>query len=107
VDSAGVLKVLLAADGATKGAVESSTKKAVTANAMKAATSEIQEKMKTDPALAAKVAADTTLFARAGALPLMVGEDVIGAVGVGGAPGGEKDEACTAAGIDKITARLK
>jgi uncharacterized protein GlcG (DUF336 family) len=107
VDSAGVLKVLVAADGATKGAVESSTKKAVTANVMKAATSEIQEKMKTDQALAAKIAADTTLFARAGGLPLIVGADVIGAVGVGGAPGGEKDEACTAAGIDKIKARMK
>jgi uncharacterized protein GlcG (DUF336 family) len=107
VDAAGVLKVLVAADGATKGAVESSTKKAVTANAMKAATSEIQEKMKTDPALAAKVAADTSLFARAGGLPLLVGGDEIGAVGVGGAPGGEKDEACALAGIDKIKARLK
>jgi uncharacterized protein GlcG (DUF336 family) len=107
VDSAGVLKVLVAADGATKGAVESSTKKAVTANTMKTATSEIQEKMKTDPVLAAKVSADTNLFARAGGLPLVVGGDVIGAVGVGGAPGGEKDEACTAAGIDKIKAKLK
>jgi uncharacterized protein GlcG (DUF336 family) len=37
----------------------------------------------------------------------MVGGEVIGAVGVGGAPGGEKDEVCTAAGIDKIKARLK
>ena len=107
VDSAGVLKVLVAADGATKGAVESSTKKAVTANSMKAATSEIQEKIKTDPALAAKVSADTNLFARAGGLPLLAGGDVIGAVGVGGAPGGDKDEVCTAAGIDKIKAKLK
>jgi uncharacterized protein GlcG (DUF336 family) len=107
VDSAGVLKVLVAANGATKGAVESSTKKAVTANTMKTATSDIQEKIKTDPALAAKVSADTSLFARAGGLPLMVGGDVIGAVGVGGAPGGEKDEVCTAAGIDKIKAKLK
>ena len=106
VDSAGVQKVLLAADGATKGAVESSTKKAVTANALKAATSEIQEKMKSDQALAAKVNADN-LFARAGGLPLMVGGDVIGAVGVGGAPGGDKDEVCTTAGIEKIKARLK
>jgi len=97
--------VLVAAAGATKGAVESSTKKAVTANAMKAAN--FQEKMKTDQALAAKITADSNLFARAGGLPLMVGGDVIGAVGVGGAPGGEKDEACTAAGIDKIKARLK
>jgi len=31
---------------------------------------------------------------------------VIGAVRVGGAPGGEKDETCTSAGIDKIKAKL-
>ena len=99
--------MLYAADGATKGAVESSTKKATTALAMKAATSEIMEKMKTDPALAAKVNGDQTLFVRAGGVPLMVGSDMIGAVGVGGAPGGEKDEACAKAGIAKIQARLK
>jgi len=30
-----------------------------------------------------------------------------GAIGVGGAPGGNLDEACAKAGIDKISARLK
>ncbi len=107
VDSGGVLKVLLAVDGASKGAVESSTKKATTAVALKAATSDVQEKMKSDQALAAKINADTSLFVRAGGLPLMVGGDLIGAIGVGGAPGGEKDEACAKAGIDKVQARLK
>jgi uncharacterized protein GlcG (DUF336 family) len=37
----------------------------------------------------------------------MVGEDVIGAVGASGAPGGEKDEACVKAGIDKVADQLK
>ena len=32
---------------------------------------------------------------------------VIGAVGVSGAPGGEKDEACAKAGLDKIADQLK
>jgi len=107
VDSAGVLKLFLAKDGASKGAVESSTKKATTALAMKAPTSEVAEKMKTDQALTAKVNADSSLFVRAGGVPLKVGSDFIGAVGVGGAPGGEKDEACAIAGIDKVKARLK
>jgi len=107
VDSGGVLKVLFAVDGASKQAVESSTKKAVTANALKATTSSVLDKMKTDTALAAKVSADTTLFVRAGGIPLMAGSDVIGAIGVGGAPGGDKDEACAKAGVDKIQARLK
>jgi uncharacterized protein GlcG (DUF336 family) len=113
VDSAGLQKVFLAADGASRGAIESSTKKAFTANALKAATADVLEKMKTDQALAAKVNADTALFVRPGGLPLMVGNDVIGAIGVGGAstlngvPGGERDAACAKAGIEKIKARLK
>ncbi len=43
----------------------------------------------------------------------MVGNDVIGAIGVSGAsglngvPGGVRDEACAKAGLDKIKARLK
>jgi uncharacterized protein GlcG (DUF336 family) len=44
---------------------------------------------------------------RRGALPIKVGDDVIGAVGVSGAPGGDKDEACAKAGIDKVAAELK
>jgi uncharacterized protein GlcG (DUF336 family) len=42
-----------------------------------------------------------------GALPIKVGEETIGAVGASGAPGGEKDEACVKAGIDKVAAELK
>jgi uncharacterized protein GlcG (DUF336 family) len=38
---------------------------------------------------------------------LKVGDDVIGAIGVGGAKGSEKDEACAVAGLKKIKARLK
>jgi uncharacterized protein GlcG (DUF336 family) len=40
-------------------------------------------------------------------LPIKVGEDVIGAAGASGAPGGEKDEACVKAGIDKVADQLK
>jgi uncharacterized protein GlcG (DUF336 family) len=42
-----------------------------------------------------------------GALPIKVGDDVIGAAGASGAPGGEKDEACVKAGIDKVADQLK
>ena len=44
---------------------------------------------------------------RSGALPIKVGEDTIGAIGVSGAPGGEKDEACAKAGIDKVSDRAE
>ena len=47
------------------------------------------------------------VIAAQGALPIKVWDEVIGAVGVSGAPGGEKDEACSKAGIDKIANDLK
>ena len=34
------------------------------------------------------------------------GDEVIGAIG-GGAPGGDRDEACAQAGINRIAGRLK
>jgi uncharacterized protein GlcG (DUF336 family) len=43
----------------------------------------------------------------AGGLPVKAGDEVVGAIGVGGAPGGEKDEACAQVGMDKIKDRLK
>ena len=42
-----------------------------------------------------------------GALPIMVGDEIIGAAGASGAPGGDKDEACVKAGLDKVAADLK
>jgi uncharacterized protein GlcG (DUF336 family) len=113
VDSAGVLRLLLTADGASNNQIEISQKKAVTAVALKAATSEVAERMEKDQAFKAKIEADKTLFPRPGGLPLMTGNDVIGAIGVSGAsglngvPGGVRDEACAKVGLEKIKARLK
>jgi uncharacterized protein GlcG (DUF336 family) len=47
------------------------------------------------------------VIANQGALPIKIGEETIGAVGASGAPGGEKDEACAKAGIDKVADQLK
>jgi uncharacterized protein GlcG (DUF336 family) len=42
-----------------------------------------------------------------GGVPIKAGNDVIGAVGVGGAPGGHLDEQCAMAAIDKVKELLK
>jgi uncharacterized protein GlcG (DUF336 family) len=104
VDSAGVLKVLLAADGASPRSVSSGTAKAVTALNFKIPTSQLGEQAKTDKALADKIAADTTINARPGGVLLKVGDEIIGAIGIGG---GKTDEPCALAGVQKIQARLK
>lgn len=43
----------------------------------------------------------------AGGLPIKVGEEVIGAIGVSGSPAGENDEACAKTAIGKVTDQLK
>ena len=63
---------------------------------------------KADSGMDAAIKADPRIgIARQGALPILVGGDLIGAMSVSGAPGGDKDEVCTKAGLDKISARLK
>src|ERR1700704_4438280 len=42
-----------------------------------------------------------------GGIPIKVGNEIIGGVGVSGAPGGEKDEVCANAGLAKVADALK
>lgn len=104
VDSAGVLKVLLAADGASTRGVTSSTNKAVTALKFKSSTSALGEQVKKDKTLADQVAADVSINVRPGGVLLKVGDEIIGAIGIGG---GRTDEPCARAGIQKIQSRLQ
>ena len=106
IDSGGVLKVLLANDGTSPRGVQSSTNKATTALNFKAATSHLGEQLKTDKTLADQVAANTNFNVRAGGVLLKVNNEVVGAIGVGGARGSENDEACALAGIEAIQTRL-
>lgn len=46
------------------------------------------------------------IFVLRGGLPVQVAGSTIGAVGVSGAPGGDKDEACARKGIDVVQERL-
>ena len=47
------------------------------------------------------------LIVMQGGLPVNAAGSLIGAIGVSGAPGGEKDEACAAIALKKITERLE
>jgi len=46
------------------------------------------------------------VFVLRGGLPIQVAGSTIGAVGVSGAPGGDKDEACARHGLDLVQERL-
>lgn len=107
VDSAGVLKALLAADGAHERGVNSGTAKARTALAFRLPTSAVGKRATEDTAFDAQVKANSAYNSRAGGLPIVVGDTVIGAIGVGGARGSENDEFCAQAGLAQVQARLQ
>ena len=103
VDAAGVLKVLLAADGTSPRGVSSSTIKAQTALQYKKSTSALFEQANSDKPFADALAANPAVNGRPGGLLIKVGDEVIGAIGVGG---GRTDEPCAVAGLQKIQSRL-
>ena len=107
VDSAGVLKALLASDGAHARGVASSTSKALTAITFKSATSRLGEQAKADKDLADRLAANPAFNARGGGVTIAVGDTIIGAIGVGGARGSDVDEACALTGIAQVQSRLQ
>ena len=107
LDAAGVHKAVLAADGASPRGVASSSAKALTALQFAAPTGELGDRLKTDSALAQQVAANPAYNTRAGGVPIRVAGEIIGAIGVGGARGSEKDEACALAGLARAASELK
>ena len=85
--------------------IENSFRKAYTARTFRSPSGALVERLKGDPTLG--LIHLSNVIANQGALPIKVGEETIGAAGASGAPGGEKDEACVKAGIDKVADQLK
>lgn len=106
LDSSGEVRLVLAADGAAYRGVQNSALKARAALAFEIPSGQVAERAKSDAAIASRLAANPTWLARAGAIPVSVGGTLIGAIGVGGARGSEKDEACAIAGLEKVRSRL-
>ena len=104
VDRGGVLKVLLRADGTGPHTVTSSTRKAYTAASLGRSTAELAKNVASNPEIEGLRNMDPQILILAGGLPIVVNETVVGGIGVGGAPGGNLDEACAQAGIDAMLA---
>jgi len=103
VDGAGLVKVQMHDDGAGPHTMDFSRKKAYSAFTFKrtsAATGKAWAEAPPAPLIADAVGTP-------GGVPIKAGNDVIGAIGVSGAPGGDKDEACSNAGIAKVASKLK
>ena len=101
----GEVLVQIRGDGTPPHTMENSFKKAFTARTFRIPSGEMEDRLKKNPQMGAQYL--TGFTTARGALPIMVGEDVVGAAGVSGAPGGEKDEACVKAALDKVADQLK
>ena len=107
IDAAGTPKLYYIPDGTDGSHAYTGFRKAYTALTFKMPTSQVGALTKTDPAVVARIKADTNLLTFAGGMVLKAGEDIIGAVGVSGAEPSAKDEECGLVGISKIKDRLK
>jgi uncharacterized protein GlcG (DUF336 family) len=107
VDRAGTLRAMGRADGAGPHTIDSSRKKAYTAASLKRATTELAELIGKVPTLQALREMNEQVLILGGGLPIEVGGDVVGGIGVGGAPGAHLDDACAEAGLDAIGAAPK
>jgi uncharacterized protein GlcG (DUF336 family) len=111
VDSDGVTQAMLRGDGASMTTIGAAHDKAYTVFMLGGPRNEdtsgaIAQRMGATPSPGG-LAKLKHILLTPGAVRIKVGDEAIAAIGVGGAPGGDLDEACAKAGIEKISARLK
>jgi uncharacterized protein GlcG (DUF336 family) len=102
----GEVLVAIRGDGAAPHTMENSLRKAYTAFTFGAPSGDFAKRVKDNPTLG--LARLAGVIAGQGGLPIKVGDEVIGGVGVSGVPNGaDREEACAKAGIDRVADELK
>lgn len=105
VDKAGLVAGQVRGDGTNPHTTEFSRLKAYTARTRGITSLQVMKQFE-DPA-GAPLKQIPGVVGVGGGVPIKAGNEVIGGVGVSGAPGGEKDEVCANAGIAKVADALK
>src|SRR5215207_3012018 len=106
VDRAGGIRAVQRADNAGPHTLAASYDKAYTSVSAKNSTMAMMEGAQKNPAAANLVHIPGFLLL-GGGVPIKVGTETIGAIGVGGAPGGHLDEQCAVAALDLVKEQLK
>ena len=104
VDREGGTLVSLRGDGSGPHTVENARRKAYTANTFKISTEDFVKDMKTRPVRREQTTLPSVIAINGG-VPIKVGNEVIGGVGLSGSPG--KDEECVKAGLEKVQQQLQ
>jgi uncharacterized protein GlcG (DUF336 family) len=104
VDRAGRLRLFLQGDGASPHNLELARRKAYTAETFGRTSLEWAQRAKTvNPGQLML----TDVMTQQGGVPIKIGNETIGGVGLSGAPnGGKQEEACARAGIAKVADQL-
>jgi uncharacterized protein GlcG (DUF336 family) len=84
--------------------MENARRKAYTARTFKMTSEEFSQRMEKEP-VRRQQATLPGIIGIPGGVPIKVGDDVIGGVGLSGSPG--KDEDCVKAGLDKVKQYLQ
>lgn len=106
VDRSGVVRAVLRADNAGAHTLGASQQKAWTSASAKNTTLALMEGSQKNPA-AANLGDIPGFLLLGGGVPIKVGNETIGAVGIGGAPGGHLDEQCAVAALEKVKGQLQ
>jgi uncharacterized protein GlcG (DUF336 family) len=106
LDRAGRMRVFLQGDNASPHNLELARRKAYTALTFRRPSAEWAKRTAEGDVTGQRQLAD--VIPLGGGVPIMIGEDAVGSVGLSGAPGGQpKEEACAKAGIAKVADQLK
>lgn len=106
VDRAGIVRVVQRADNAGPHTLAASQQKAFTSASARNATQAMMEAAQKNPG-AANLTDIPGFLLLGGGVPVRVGDEVIGAIGIGGAPGGHLDEQCALAAVAASADLLK
>ncbi len=104
LDRGGNVMISLRGDNAGLHTVENARRKAYTALTFKVTTKTFVEEMKTRPVRREQTTLPNVI-AIDGGVPIKVGNDIIGGVGLSGSPG--VDEECVNAGLEKVRQDLQ
>src|SRR2546421_2764735 len=104
VDRGGDTLVALRGDEAGPHTVENARRKAYTARTFRMSTQAFVDEMKTRPVRREQTTLPNVIAINGG-VPIKVGNDVIGGIGLSGSPG--VDEECVNAGMEKVKQQLQ
>ena len=93
------------ADGAGPNTIDSSRRKAYTAASLRRPTQWLAELIASKPEIRGLTEMNESILIVGGGLPIRLEGEVMGGIGVGGAPGAKLDEACAQAGLSSIGAQ--